>query len=80
MDLHLCLEHLTEWICIRAAYFRPGRRQAVSTILGWPASPSLPGQKTLTLGATPILLGALSFDENGGVVGASFSTSVLITK
>ena len=37
-----------------------GRRQAPSTILGWPASPSLPEPKTLALGATIILLGALN--------------------
>jgi len=41
------------------AYFRSGRRQAPSTILGWPASPSLPDQKTLILGATLILLATL---------------------
>ena len=34
------------------AYFVSGRRQAVSTILGWPASPSLPNAKTLVFGAT----------------------------
>ena len=34
-----------------------GQRQAVSPILGWPASPSLPETKTLALCATPILLG-----------------------
>jgi len=42
------------------AYFASGRRQAASTILGWPASPSLPDAKTLILGATLILLATLN--------------------
>jgi hypothetical protein len=49
------------------AYFRSGLRQAPSTILGWPASPSLPDQKTLILGATLILLATLRteiFNQN----------------
>ncbi len=43
------------------ACFTFGQRQAASTILGWPASPSLPKAKTLILGATTIVLGPLSF-------------------
>jgi len=41
------------------AYFASGQRQAASTILGWPASPSLPDPKTLILDATPIVLATL---------------------
>ena len=43
------------------ACFTSGRRQAPSTILGWPASPSLSEIKPLILGATLILLGALIY-------------------
>jgi hypothetical protein len=42
------------------ACFASGRRQVPSTILGWPASPSLPEAEPLILGATLILLGALN--------------------
>jgi hypothetical protein len=50
------------------AYFISGRRQAASTILGWPASPSLPETRTLFLGATTILLGALNLKTESEVI------------
>jgi len=42
------------------ARFGSGRRQAASTFLGRPASPSLPEPRPLTLGATLILIAALN--------------------
>jgi hypothetical protein len=53
------------------AYFISGRRQAASTILGWPASPSLPELKTLILGATTILLATLN--HNYGLDGITLN-------
>ena len=46
------LEHLTKRLCIQAACFPSLRRQAASTILRWPASPSLADRKPLVFGAT----------------------------